>query len=69
MDSVPQGTPEPAEALYGPAAELLNDDIDARPAKQARLQSVETPVKPIPSSNRPSILRSVVKGVTLARLT
>lgn len=68
-DAMQQGTPEPADPLYSNTSELMpsEDQLDARPTKQARLASADTPVKPIPSSNRPSILRSVVKGASLAR--
>jgi hypothetical protein len=64
-DNLPQETPDNGE-LYGP--ELLPTEISDRPSKQARITGNGVPFQVLPASNRPSILRSVVKGASFVPL-
>ena len=61
-EGLQRSTPDNGDALFEDNGELLAPDVQERPAKQARVQA-EAVSKVLPASKRPSILRSVVKGV------
>lgn len=60
-ETLPRSTPDNAEhALSFPSVlEIAADADDERPAKLPRVAAE----RPLPASDRPTILRSVVKGV------